>query len=585
NIDEEAGEFLLHNRENENLSIKIGKEKDGKQSFKIGSEKPRILSRISGPTLPAYPSKNYRTNIIDTYYQHEDSVTISGWMRGLTHDMIQQMGNKVSIGYAPLEGYKIVSTEMDSIGRFSITLPAINSLGIYIGSLFIPVEPRKNYYLLWDKGNRIIMMGDDTRIQNEIISFNIALDPPMKELENENYIERMDRWRTALNDSIDSLRLTVPTLSDLALNFIHNKELSRGASRLGQSRFFSPTKMLTDSESDYARDNFWDEMPKPITLYPSFFTFIKDFVDCEFEKSDYSVIAKHGKGYLIICIPKELVFELKSDTKFINDSKIDFALEIPDSISVVLERIVSRISDFVKINGVPSEDELLYTELKCHWDFLKDIDTSSEIMDVYIKDLYINHMEHDVTPLSNFVRNSIDTLISSPYIRDLILRENDKYEKMKEESKAFDLYLNKGGDISMSSNGKDLFEKFIEPFRGKFVLIDIWGTWCAPCQEAMKDFVKEYETLSPYGVEFLFFANNSNDEVIRTVVFENNVTGECVLHYNLPEKQQKALEEYLNVNGYPSYILIDPEGNIVNEHVDARDLENLAQLIKRIRNI
>ncbi len=70
--------------------------------------------------------------------------------------------------------------------------------------------------------------------------------------------------------------------------------------------------------------------------------------------------------------------------------------------------------------------------------------------------------------------------------------------------------------------------------------------------------------------------------MIKTIVSGENVTGEYVNHYNLPEKQQRALEEYLNVNGYPTYILVDPEGKIVNEPIDARDLKGLEKIIKEL---
>lgn len=156
---------------------------------------------------------------------------------------------------------------------------------------------------------------------------------------------------------------------------------------------------------------------------------------------------------------------------------------------------------------------------------------------------------------------------------------------MNAKSKILNLNICKGDNLSEYSDGKALFDKIVEPFQGKFVLIDIWGSWCGPCKEAMKEFDKEYKSLSPYGgVAFLFLANRSDDEVIKTVVSEYNVSGEDVMHYNLPEKQQKALEEFLKVDGYPTYVLVDPEGNIVNEPVDVRNLESLERLIKSIND-
>ncbi len=484
--DEKTGKLLLHNSDNEKLTIKIGKEENNRRSFKIGSDKARRLSRISGEALPAYPSKEYRTKFVDTGYQSLDTVTISGWLRGFSSELIQQRDNKISVFYSSLEGFKIISAELDSIGRFSISFPVINSTGINIGSLFIPVEPGKDYYLLWDnKGKKIIIMGNDTRIQNEIMAYDIKTDPPMKETEDENYIKRVATWNKVLNNSIDSLSSTVPTLSDLALEFIYHKELSRGASHFGQSRFLSPRLRLSDSENDYAKKNFWEKMPQLITLYPSYLSFIRDFVYSVLYNSEYTLLTKYEDGFIITCIPKELVDEVKSDTKLINDCNMDFAMKIPDSVSSAYQRIDDRISDFVKSQRISKENEYQYKELKCHLDILKDLDATPEVRDISMKYLYIEEMEHNVAPLSKFLRNSLDSVISHPLIRELILRVNDKYENMAAKSKSFNLVIDKADGVSEDSDGKALFEKFIMPYSGKFVLIDVWGNWCGPCKEAM----------------------------------------------------------------------------------------------------
>ncbi len=115
--DKKEGKIRLHNNEgNENLIIKIGKEKDARRSFKIGTKKPRVLSRITGENLPAYPMKEYRAKFVDTHYQREDSVTISGWIRGLPYEKIQSNGNNITVYHSPFFYGNSVSATMVSIG-------------------------------------------------------------------------------------------------------------------------------------------------------------------------------------------------------------------------------------------------------------------------------------------------------------------------------------------------------------------------------------------------------------------------------------------------------------------------------------
>ncbi len=114
------------------------------------------------------------------------------------------------------------------------------------------------------------------------------------------------------------------------------------------------------------------------------------------------------------------------------------------------------------------------------------------------------------------------------------------------------------------------------------MLIDVWGTWCGPCREAMKDFSTERDALAPYNVVFVFLANNSKDEVIKGLVEEYGIVGENVVHYNFPVEQQQALERFLKVSAYPCYRLVDPDGNLIDADVDARNIEGLMKLLNRI---
>ena len=70
-----------------------------------------------------------------------------------------------------------------------------------------------------------------------------------------------------------------------------------------------------------------------------------------------------------------------------------------------------------------------------------------------------------------------------------------------------------------------------------------------------------YNRMAQYDIVFLYLANRSDDESWKNVIRKYNVTGENVVHYNLPEEQQSAVESFLKVNQYPTYRLIDSNSN------------------------
>lgn len=81
---------------------------------------------------------------------------------------------------------------------------------------------------------------------------------------------------------------------------------------------------------------------------------------------------------------------------------------------------------------------------------------------------------------------------------------------------------------------------------------------------------------------FLYLANRSDEGAWKNVIKEYNVTGENVVHYNLPGEQQSAVENFLRVSGYPTYRLIDRNGNLLDVNADPRDLNVFENLIKMI---
>ena len=115
------------------------------------------------------------------------------------------------------------------------------------------------------------------------------------------------------------------------------------------------------------------------------------------------------------------------------------------------------------------------------------------------------------------------------------------------------------------------------------MLLDVWGTWCGPCKEALSHSAEEYARLKDFDIEFLYLANNSPQTAWENVIKEYNVSGPNVAHYNLPTEQQSAIERHLDVHSFPTYKLFNRDGNLLDLKVDARDLEELARLLEQMK--
>ena len=87
--------------------------------------------------------------------------------------------------------------------------------------------------------------------------------------------------------------------------------------------------------------------------------------------------------------------------------------------------------------------------------------------------------------------------------------------------------------------------------KGKFVLIDFWATWCAPCRRAIPDLNK-------------FQKRFKKDLVIIGISGETKAKVRAMkqprIEYYSAIDTQKRLNNELQVQGIPHCILIDPNG-------------------------
>ena len=79
---------------------------------------------------------------------------------------------------------------------------------------------------------------------------------------------------------------------------------------------------------------------------------------------------------------------------------------------------------------------------------------------------------------------------------------------------------------------------------------------------------------------YLYLANRSPEKSWKNVIAEYDLTAPNCVHYNLPDNQQHAVEQYVGLTGYPTYRLFDKQGGI--HHLNWLDDENLSEFKKKL---
>ncbi len=93
-------------------------------------------------------------------------------------------------------------------------------------------------------------------------------------------------------------------------------------------------------------------------------------------------------------------------------------------------------------------------------------------------------------------------------------------------------------------------------FRGKYVYIDLWASWCTPCLKEVPALQKLEKELKNDKVVFLSISIDAKEDAWKKKMQEKN------MHGNQLWDPTNSLGQALNVKGIPFFAIYDPEGKL-----------------------
>ena len=111
----------------------------------------------------------------------------------------------------------------------------------------------------------------------------------------------------------------------------------------------------------------------------------------------------------------------------------------------------------------------------------------------------------------------------------------------------------------------------IDNFKGKYIYLDFWGTYCSGCIKEMPELKKIYKTYKSKNFIMLGIASDTLERLTKYIQ-KNDIDWPQILMNN------EIMKTY-NIISYPTTFLIDPDGIIIDRNISA---EKLAEKLEQI---
>ena len=522
-----------------------------------------------------------------------------------------------------------VSADIDSLGRFCMKIPVYSSQLIFLdwGKLLrrIVVTPgetilmyvdaqdliptaadrkdRKSFFL---RDRDLLFMGEQARLHNEFTHCPYPFMRGLEELRGKvqgdmEYLEAIRSDYESCVREMKAVEQKYAPLSRRCLEAVYSGMKYEMAWSLMQGRFNPSLKQGKAFKSPeymaFVDQNFSRDTVLYYFITRDYGSFIRDYTGYMDDQS-WGVLSggvwgkflKDWKPEALQLLVREGKFprltEKECDRYVVLRGMYDRLLERQDTLA--LQRLLpekmkldSTLRPFLLDTCVQELAQALHQqeELRLYDTLL----SSPALREICTANYFMDYLQHDRTALNAYQLELMKRKISIPCLRRRIMDLHVAYEKLKEQQIDYPESLKNSAEFAGITDADQLWETLLAPYRGKVVVADFWGSWCDPCKEMMKYLAPVKEKLKDREVVFLYFAYLSPEEPWKNVIKEFRLWGPQVVHYNLPAEQQRLIVRKLGVESFPTFMLIDREGQMVDPHMPSP--ENMQDFLLEIQRV
>jgi peroxiredoxin len=192
-----------------------------------------------------------------------------------------------------------------------------------------------------------------------------------------------------------------------------------------------------------------------------------------------------------------------------------------------------------------------------------------------------------------FAVNIINPAFEGPYVRKFYEQVTTRFPESKKAKAFADRFLkgsvspapaattkaatgNPAADFSAPTpDGQSIS---LSSFKGKWVLIDFWASWCAPCRAENPNVVRAFQQFSQKNFTILGVSLDTSKEKWIEAIEKDQLKWN---HVSELKGWSSAIARNYSVESIPQNFLVDPNGNIVATNLKGDALvQKLSELLK-----
>jgi len=108
----------------------------------------------------------------------------------------------------------------------------------------------------------------------------------------------------------------------------------------------------------------------------------------------------------------------------------------------------------------------------------------------------------------------------------------------------------------------------LKNYKGKYVFLDLWTTWCGPCLEEMPKIKELYDKIDHSKIEFIGIVGRGKSETINKIIKTVGINFKLI-----EDNSENNIFQKYKLKIVPTTLLIDPNGIVIKSNFRAEELK------------